>query len=123
MEVEAQRRTAKRWEDDQKVGVVVTHQDSKMAKVIRESRWNAKHEYDANHAKRGSTAIFKNFQRRSDGFCTGSGSPLWLGLIMSYINLSPVTRKWKCGRTPSITIAATTPSVTISHIRAINGHT
>jgi hypothetical protein len=35
-----------------KVGVVVTDQDSKMAKLIRESRWNVKHNYDANHAKR-----------------------------------------------------------------------
>jgi hypothetical protein len=38
MEVEALRRMVKRWEDDQKVAVVVTGQDSKMAKVIRESR-------------------------------------------------------------------------------------
>jgi cell shape-determining protein MreC len=44
MEVEALRRMVKRWEDDQKVAVVVTDQDSKMAKVIRESRWNGKHE-------------------------------------------------------------------------------
>jgi hypothetical protein len=35
-----------------KVTVVVTDQDSKTAKVIRESRWNVKHEYDANHAKK-----------------------------------------------------------------------
>jgi hypothetical protein len=31
---------------------VVTDQDSKMAKMIRESRWNVKHEYDANHAEK-----------------------------------------------------------------------
>jgi hypothetical protein len=44
MEVEAQRGKAKRWEDDQKVAVVVRDKGSKMAKVIRESRWNGKHE-------------------------------------------------------------------------------
>jgi hypothetical protein len=40
MEVEALSRMVKRWEDDQRVAVVVTDQDSKIAKVIRESRWN-----------------------------------------------------------------------------------
>jgi hypothetical protein len=30
----------------------VTDEESKMAKVIGEFRWNVKHEYDANHAKR-----------------------------------------------------------------------
>jgi hypothetical protein len=30
----------------------VTHHDAKVAKVIRESRWNVRHEYDANHTKR-----------------------------------------------------------------------
>jgi PHD/YefM family antitoxin component YafN of YafNO toxin-antitoxin module len=52
MKVEGQGRMVKRWEGDQKVGVVVTGQGSKMAIVIRESRWNAKHEYDANHPKK-----------------------------------------------------------------------
>jgi hypothetical protein len=52
MEVEALRRMVKRWEDDQKGAVVVTDQDSKMAKVIRESRWNVKHEYDPTHGKK-----------------------------------------------------------------------
>jgi hypothetical protein len=42
----------KRWKDDQKVAVVVPDQDSKLAKVIGESHWNVKHEYDANHAKK-----------------------------------------------------------------------
>jgi hypothetical protein len=32
-----------------KVVVVVTDTDSKMVKVIRESRWNVRHEYDANN--------------------------------------------------------------------------
>jgi hypothetical protein len=38
----------KRWKDDQKAVVVVTHQDSKMAKVIRESHRNVRYKYDAN---------------------------------------------------------------------------
>jgi hypothetical protein len=123
MGVEALKWVVKRWEDDHNVAVVLMDQDSRMAKVICESRWNVRHEHDANHTKGYSTAIVKKFQVRSDNFCTGSGSALATGLIMPYINLSPVTRRLKCGRTPSITIASTTPSVAIQHIRAINGHT
>jgi hypothetical protein len=52
MEAEAMMRIVKRWEDDQKVTLLVTGQDSKMPKVIRKSRWNVRHEYDANHAKK-----------------------------------------------------------------------
>jgi hypothetical protein len=51
MELEALKWMVKRREDGQKVAVVVTDLDSKMAKVIRESRWNVKREYDADHAK------------------------------------------------------------------------
>jgi hypothetical protein len=123
MEVKVLRRMVKRCEDDQKVGVVVTDHDSKMGKVIRESRQNVKHETTQIKPKGRSTAIVKNFQRRRDSFCPGSRSPLGTDLIMSYINLSPITRRLKCVRTCSITIAATTPNVTIQHIRAINGRT
>jgi hypothetical protein len=35
-----------------KVAIAVADQDSKMAKAIRESHWNAKHEYNANHAEK-----------------------------------------------------------------------
>jgi hypothetical protein len=119
MEVEALREIVKRWEDDQKVAVIVMEQDSEMAKVIRESRWNVKHECDVNHA-----------QKALDRYCQGLPSqerhllyPLGTGLIMSYINLSRVARRLKCGRMHSTTIAATTPTVTIQHIRAINGRT
>jgi hypothetical protein len=52
MEVDALRPMVKRLEDDQKVAVAVTDQDSTMAKVIRQSRWKIKHESDANHAKK-----------------------------------------------------------------------
>jgi hypothetical protein len=52
MEAEAMRRMIGRWKDDQQVKTVVTNQDSKLGKVIRESRWNIEHEFDANHAKK-----------------------------------------------------------------------
>jgi hypothetical protein len=68
MEVEAQKRMVKRWEDDQKVAVIVRDQDSRMAKVIRESRWNVKYEYDANHAK----SVLPLLSRTSKGGATAS---------------------------------------------------
>lgn len=52
MEVEAMRRMIGRWEGDQKVETVITDQDSKLAKVIRESRWDVRHDVDSNHAKK-----------------------------------------------------------------------
>jgi hypothetical protein len=39
-------------ENDQKVSVVVTNLESRMTKVIRESRWNVRRECDANHTKK-----------------------------------------------------------------------
>jgi hypothetical protein len=52
MGVETQRWMVKRWADDQTIVVVMTHQDSTMAKVIRESRWNVRGEYGANYVKK-----------------------------------------------------------------------
>jgi hypothetical protein len=52
MEVEAMKRMVNRWEDDEEVGTVITNQDSKLGKVIRDSRWGVKHEFGANHAKK-----------------------------------------------------------------------
>jgi hypothetical protein len=52
MEVEALRRIVKREEDDQKVAIAVTDQDSEMANVIRESSWNVGRKSDANCAKK-----------------------------------------------------------------------
>jgi hypothetical protein len=91
--------------------------------VIRKFRWNVGHEPDANHTKRRPNTIVKNFQRRRDSCCTGSGRPVGTGLITSCINQSPVTKRLKCGRTPSITFDATTPSATIQRTRAINVRT
>jgi hypothetical protein len=42
----------RRWEDDQNVAVAVTDQESRMAKLILESRWGVKHEYGPNRSKR-----------------------------------------------------------------------
>jgi hypothetical protein len=66
MKVEAKKRMVKKREGDQKVEVAVAVQDPKIAKVIRESRWNVTRQYHANHAERHSTAILNNFRRRSD---------------------------------------------------------
>jgi hypothetical protein len=66
MEVEAMRRMVKKLEHDHNVAVGVTDHDSKMAKVIRESGWDVRPEYNANHTKEHWTAIAKNFQNRSN---------------------------------------------------------
>jgi hypothetical protein len=60
MEVETMKRMIHRWEDDRKVRTIITDQDSKLGKVIRESRWNVNHEFDANHAKKS----FERYQER-----------------------------------------------------------
>jgi endonuclease III len=92
MEVEVMKRMVKRWEDNRKGAVSVTNQDSEMAKVIPESRWNVTHEYNVNHAKRRTTAIIKNFQRRSHSYCTRPGGALGTGFVPSCISPSPVTK-------------------------------
>jgi hypothetical protein len=51
MEVETMRRMVKRWEDDQKVAIVVINQSTKMDNVRHASCWNVRYEYDADHAK------------------------------------------------------------------------
>jgi hypothetical protein len=88
MEVEALTRMVKRWEDDEKVAVVLTEQDSKMAKVIRESRWNAKHECDSNHTKKALDHHCRGLPKEERQLLYGLGT----GPIMSYINLSAATR-------------------------------
>jgi hypothetical protein len=52
MEVERMTRMVKRWEDDPKEAVAVSDDDSETTKLIRESRWNVRHECDGNHAKK-----------------------------------------------------------------------
>jgi hypothetical protein len=42
----------KRWEDRQKVAIIMTRQDPQMAKVICESHWNVRHESDANRSEK-----------------------------------------------------------------------
>jgi hypothetical protein len=81
MEVEAMRRMVKRWEDDQKTAVAVTDQDPKMAKVIHESGWKVRYEYDTNHTERRWTAIAKNFHRRATAVVR-AGEAI-LGLVQS----------------------------------------
>jgi hypothetical protein len=83
MEVEALRRMGKRQKDNKKVAVAVTQQDSKMAKVIRESRWMSVTNMTQIMPKGRSTAIVKKFQRGSDNFHTGSGNTLGTAQITS----------------------------------------
>ena len=90
-----------------------------MAKVIGQSRWTVAH---ACESERPSTAIVKNFQRRSDRYVWRPRG-LGTGASASCISLPPVTRGLKCERTPSVTVAATTPSATVQHSRAISGRT
>jgi hypothetical protein len=113
IEVETRRRIVKGWEDDHKVAVAVTDQDSKMTKAIRESRSNVRHEYDVNHAKKTLDCHCQGLPKEKRRFCTGSRSALETRAITPDINVSPVTRRLKCGRTRSITIAATIPNVAI----------
>jgi hypothetical protein len=51
MEVEAQRQMVKRSMDNQKVSVMMTGQDSQVAKETREFPWNLRQESNANHTK------------------------------------------------------------------------
>jgi hypothetical protein len=60
MEAEAMRRMVGRWENDRKVKTVVTDEDMKLAKVMRESRWDLDDEMNANHAKKS----FDRYQQR-----------------------------------------------------------
>jgi hypothetical protein len=71
--MEALRRMVKRWEDDQKVAVAVTGRDSKVAKVIRESRWNVKHEYAANHAKKALDRYYEENTKEERQLLYGLG--------------------------------------------------
>jgi hypothetical protein len=117
------RQMVKRWQDDQRVWVVVTDHDARMAKVILESRENVMHEYNANHTKRGSIAIVQNLRKRTDSCCPVSDGALETGAITSGISQSPVTRRLKCERIPLIAIVAITPCATIQHIRVTSGRT
>jgi hypothetical protein len=103
--------------------IVMTDQDSKMAKVIRESHWNVKRKYDADQAKKALDRHYQELPKEVLQLPCGFGKPS--RDRFNHVPPQPiaVTRRLKCERTPSITIAAITPSVTIQHIRVINGRT
>jgi hypothetical protein len=63
----------KRWEDNQKMAVIVPDQDSEMAKLIRKSRWNAKQEYDANHIKRALGRYCQDLPKEEQELLCGLG--------------------------------------------------
>jgi hypothetical protein len=106
-----------------KAAVAFTDQDLKTAKMIRESRWNFRGEYDANHAQSNSIAVSKNFQRRKNSRSTGIGGVLATGSIISGMNPSPVARRWKYRRTPSVIIAVVSPSAISQQIKVITERT
>jgi phosphoribosylanthranilate isomerase len=76
MEVGSMKRMVKSWEGNQRVAVVVTDEDSKMAKVIHESPWNVEQAYDANHAKKVLGCCPSPLTRRSK-YGTTHQSLLW----------------------------------------------
>jgi hypothetical protein len=121
MKVEEMRRPVKRWEDDQKVVVTGIDRNSKMAKVICESRWNVAHECDANDTKKALKRHCQELPNEGRQLPCGLGRAPGTDLVTSRIGPSPVTRKLNSGRTASIAIVAITPNATIQPIGAITG--
>jgi hypothetical protein len=76
MEVEAMKRLVNRWEDDEKVDTVITDQDSKLGKVIRDSWWGVKHEFDANHAKKSLNRYRESLSKQQRQHLSGLGQRL-----------------------------------------------
>jgi hypothetical protein len=75
MEVEAMRRMVNPWEDDAKITFVMTDEDSKMAKVIRESRWNVRHKYDAHDTKKALDGYCQELTKEERQLLHGLGKP------------------------------------------------
>jgi hypothetical protein len=94
-----------------------------MAKVIRESRWNVTHEYDANHTHKALHPHCQEFPKEERQLLYGLGrrSRDWFSHVL-HQHIARDKRS-KCGRMPSITVAAIIPSAIIQHIRAISGRT
>jgi hypothetical protein len=84
MEVEAMRRMIGRWEDDEKVETIITDQDSKLAKVIRESAWDVTHEFDANHAKKSLDRYQEHLPKEQRQHLHGLGQRLkkWFNHVL-----------------------------------------
>jgi hypothetical protein len=101
----------------------MTDQCSEIGKVILESRWNVRHEYDANHTLKALDRYCQELPKEERELLNGLGrrSRDWFNHALH----QPITRdkKIEMWRTPSITFAAITPSVIIQHIMAISGRT
>jgi hypothetical protein len=84
MEVEAMRRMIGRWEDDEEVETIVTDQDSKLAKVIRDSPWKVTHEFDANHAKKSLDRYGERLPKEQHQHLHGLGQRLknWFNHVL-----------------------------------------
>jgi hypothetical protein len=63
MEVDATRQTVKRWEADANVLVAARDQNSKMMKMVHESRWNVRPEHEANHVKKALGRYSQEFPK------------------------------------------------------------
>jgi hypothetical protein len=72
MEVQALSRAVKRWEDDQKMTVVTRDQDSRISKVIRESRWNVLPECDENQSVKVLDRYCQGFPKEERQYCMRS---------------------------------------------------
>jgi hypothetical protein len=76
-------------------------------------------EYNANHTTKDFSGCYQKFPKEERACGTGSEGALGSGLIAFCGSPSPVTRRFKCERMPSITISQITPSAIIQQIKAI----
>jgi hypothetical protein len=120
MEVETMRRMILQWEDETKVATVLSDQDSKLAKVIRESRWKVEHEFDADHAKKSLDRIHERFPKEERQHHYGIGQRLKTGLIMCSTGRSPGSKGSRPGRMHITITVGTTADVPIPSTRVIN---
>jgi hypothetical protein len=93
MEAEAMRRMVRRWQDDQKVKTVITDQDSKLGKIIRDSHWSVEHEFNANHAKKSLDRYQERLLReqRQHLYGLGQGLKNWFDHVLH----QPIPREKK----------------------------
>jgi hypothetical protein len=121
MEVEAARRMIPRWENEMKVTTIVTDQDSKLAKVIREFRWKVEHEFDISHEKKRLDRFHEWLPKEERQHLDGLGQRLknWFNKVLH----RPIPREkriedWANAYDHTV---RTTADVPIPHTRIING--
>jgi hypothetical protein len=65
--------------------------------------------------------LSRTFKKKSDSCITNWENVLRTRSILFCISLSPVTKRLKCGRMPSIATLGITPNAIIQHSTASNG--